>query len=98
MPAPVLDVEPDHLHLGVEALRNTVVSGESPHPGDLLPPGPKGLTQRLQSRERTGLQLLDASEQVRDQAPAVPLGSMLDPEQPGETLLEAVDGFQAGDA
>src|SRR5207247_4096887 len=88
----------DHLHLGVKALRDPVVLGEAPHPSNLFPPGPKRLAQRLESWEGTALELLDASQEIRDQAAAVPCRPVLDQQQPAEALLEAIDRVQARNA
>lgn len=55
----------DELHFRKEALGDGLVFGKAPHPGELLSPGLKGLSQGHQGKEAGGFEVIDGLEEFR---------------------------------
>jgi hypothetical protein len=84
----------DELHFVVKALGDALVAGEAPHGEDLLASGCESLTE-LHGLGQAGVaQLVQGTQEPRDQNFPLPTGAMFLQQQIAEPLLEAVDEFQ----
>ncbi len=84
----------EDFHFGMEALSNAVVSGESPHCGDFLPPGVQGIAELHQLSKDRLFQFGDHAQPPGRQFGAPLLVLMFFQQQITEPLFEPVNQFQ----
>jgi hypothetical protein len=54
----------EDLHLGVKALRDSVVAGEAPHGGDFFAPGIQGIAELSEWREAATTERGDVAQEA----------------------------------
>ena len=85
-----------NFHLRMEAFGDAVVPGEAPHQGNFRLPRAQSLPQ-LDELSQTGVaQLVQGVQKLADKRDGLFARAVLDEEQVGKFLLEAVDLTQDG--